>query len=324
LQQGFKFSPQLYEIVVKLNSVIKVIDVKRIETKLSEIRNSDIVESIARKMMESEDNTILAGDFNSDINNVSQDEKSSLPGGLNSVYVKFTAEQFRKKKMEFIKERFSKDYETYEEVMDIQQGHNQEPGVDSVQPDDSSKDYLDQFRFLNEKFDHPLDRYKALLAVFDIEPLKDDHNNFIIINKQSGRPFVFGGDVSALRNDLLFAKSWLTACGKDLSMSGEKNEFGVDARQWEYAFNEGAKDTFDQICQVMTMNDQSKLGQKIKDYVASNSNYKYSNSIVNHLLSRSNVPVINSIFYTLQSEALKLNKENAFDVKDFDLDYVLD
>ena len=81
-----------------------------------------------------------------------------------------------------------------------------------------------------------------------------------------------------------FANAWVNACGKNLSLTGAEVFEGVDERQYEYAFNEGAQQTFNSVVEYIRFS----LGSKVKledmaDHVKGETGYKYSNSIVEGL-----------------------------------------
>lgn len=96
--------------------------------------------------------------------------------------------------------------------------------------------------------------------------------------------------VAELAKELAFAKSWVKACGNDLSLSGDKNQLGVDSRQWEYSFNEGAYRTYNMLIQALKNNTKHSITtQNIIRQVENSSNYKYSSSILQGLLNKDNI-----------------------------------
>ena len=110
--------------------------------------------------------------------------------------------------------------------------------------------------------------------------------------------------MDTLIRDLSFAKSWVSSCGVDLSKTGTTNEYGIDPRQWEYSFNDGAKVTFDLIINAIQNNNGQNLRQQIIEHVGQNSDYKYADSIVEALLrDRNNKELLNNIHNALLNDA---------------------
>lgn len=155
----------------------------------------------------------------------------------------------------------------------------------------------------------PLDKYKELLEKYDIQFITDSNfpeGKFVAIDRKTGQSpeYTSREQMDNLIRDLSFAKSWVSACGTGLSKTGGQNEYGIDPRQWEYSFNDGAQETFDWIVVALKNNSGPNLKQKIIDYITQNSNYKYADTIVESLLrDRNNKELLNSIHSVLLSEA---------------------
>ena len=150
---------------------------------------------------------------------------------------------------------------------------------------------------------HPLDRFKALFEQYDIQSYQ---GGFVALDRTTGQPPQYSSreQMDTLIRDLTFARSWVASCGTDLSKTGGTNEYGIDPRQWEYSFNDGAKETFDNIINVLKNTNGSIPTQNLTDYISQNSNYKYADSITESLLrDRNNKAILESIQQALLNEA---------------------
>lgn len=149
----------------------------------------------------------------------------------------------------------------------------------------------------NKQKIHPLEKYKNLIMKYDIVLQKDEQQPqgfFVVTDRVTGQVVQNKSkeEMIQLTKDLTFAKSWIKACGNDLSLSGGKNEFGFDSRQWEYAFNDGAYETYNQLIgmiQSSTQVGQPINFQEVVHNVKAVSNYKYGASIVDGLLDKNNI-----------------------------------
>jgi len=80
-----------------------------------------------------------------------------------------------------------------------------------------------------------------------------------------------------------FANAWVNACGKNLSLRGNE-VLGVDERQYEYAFNEGAKQTFNSLVEYIRFSSGHKVKlEDMADHTRTETGYKYADSIVEGL-----------------------------------------
>lgn len=157
---------------------------------------------------------------------------------------------------------------------------------------------------------HPLERYKSLIEKYDVQFVKDDRfpdGHFVVTERATGKvpEYIPSEQRPQLTKDLAFAKSWISSCSSGLSTSGKVNEFGYDERVWEYAFNDGAMDTFTSIVDLLKNNTNPNLNtDMIINMVSSGSTYKYSSSIVQSLLrERDNPYILNNIHERLLAEA---------------------
>lgn len=81
-----------------------------------------------------------------------------------------------------------------------------------------------------------------------------------------------------------FANAWVNACGKNLSLSGNEVLEGVDEKQYEYAFNEGAEQTFNSLVEYIRFNLGGRVNlEDMAEQTKNETGYKYSNSIVEGL-----------------------------------------
>lgn len=156
---------------------------------------------------------------------------------------------------------------------------------------------------------HPLDRYRELLEKYDIQFIADDNfpeGRFVALDRLTSQSPQYSSkeERDTLIRDLSFAKSWVASCGVDLSKTGTTNEYGIDPRQWEYSFNEGAKSTYNLIIEAIQNNNGQNLRQQIIEHVGQNSDYKYADSIVEALLrDRNNKELLNNIHNALLNDA---------------------
>lgn len=110
-----------------------------------------------------------------------------------------------------------------------------------------------------------------------------------------------------------FASAWVDACGNNLSLTGNQVLDGVDERQYEYAFNEGAEQTFNSIIENVRYN----LGNKINlddmaEAVHNETGYKYAESIVEGLLkNNANSAQLPMIKAELSKSAQALNMQQS-------------
>lgn len=81
-----------------------------------------------------------------------------------------------------------------------------------------------------------------------------------------------------------FASAWVNACGKDLSLTGNEVLEDVDERQYEYAFNEGAEQTFNSLIEYIRFSAGTKVNlEDLADNAKTQTGYKYASSIVEGL-----------------------------------------
>jgi len=81
-----------------------------------------------------------------------------------------------------------------------------------------------------------------------------------------------------------FANAWVNACGKNLSLTGNEVFEGTDERQYEYAFNEGAEQTFNSLVEYIRFSSGNKVKlEDMADYTRTETGYKYADSIVEGL-----------------------------------------
>ena len=189
------------------------------------------------------------------------------------------------------------------------------PGIEPVSMPNPSVDFsnsmpsVDNIMDTNTTTKHPLDKYRELLEKYDIQFITDTNfpaGRFVALDRTTNQPPQYRSreERDTLIRDLSFAKSWVSSCSTDLSKSGGMNEYGIDPRQWEYSFNDGAQATFDWVVDALKNNSGPNLSQKVIDYVTQNSNYKYANSIVDSLLrDRNNKELLNNIHTVLLNEA---------------------
>lgn len=150
---------------------------------------------------------------------------------------------------------------------------------------------------INKQKIHPLDKYKNLIMQYDIVLQKDEQHPqgfFVVSDRASGQVVQNKSkeEMLQLTKDLTFAKSWIKACGNDLSLAGDKNEFGFDSKQWEYSFNDGAYETYNQL--IGMIQSSTRVGKPINfeevlHDVKVVSNYKYGASIMDGLLDKNNI-----------------------------------
>ncbi len=136
---------------------------------------------------------------------------------------------------------------------------------------------IDELKYLFEK-------YKLNLDGRDIHLIDRSTNNIVNLGSKQ--------DQMSVIQKLILAEKWIESAGYGLSLSGNKNELGIDARQYEYAFNEQAKETFSLL--INKMQDKSRQGGggieifKIAEEIAEETKYKYSKNLIEGLLSNPN------------------------------------
>lgn len=87
------------------------------------------------------------------------------------------------------------------------------------------------------------------------------------------------------------AEKWIESAGYGLSKTLGENEFGIDPRQYEYAFNEQAKETFTLMIEKMQWYKQQGKSFDINEFakdIQEKTKYKYSENLVYGLLSYPN------------------------------------
>lgn len=158
--------------------------------------------------------------------------------------------------------------------------------------------------------EHPLDKYKSLIERYDVQLVKDVNypdGHYVVTERSTGKvpEGIPPEQRTQLTNDLAFAKSWISSCSSGLSISGKVNEFGYDEKVWEYAFNDGARDTFDNIVDILKNNTNPNLTtEMIIDSVSNKSAYKYSEEITKTLLRpRDDQYILDNVHKTLLAEA---------------------
>ena len=89
------------------------------------------------------------------------------------------------------------------------------------------------------------DSFNELKVLFETYELIEAANGIGLIDRKTGEYVKKEDNLQQLVEKVTFAKKWIEAAGVDLSLLGGMNEFGIDAKQYEMAFNDGARATFE-------------------------------------------------------------------------------
>ena len=147
----------------------------------------------------------------------------------------------------------------------------------SVMPQKPSLDY---YKELYKRYEIIIDEKKNYIGVFNRQDAK--HENEYDTNKYS-----------QLYLDMMFAKSWINACGQGITYTdlGSVNAYGVNPTNWEYAFNDGAHAVYgvllDNIDIINGLDVNSRQFYQNLDYMLKGveeiTKYKYAGNIMEGL-----------------------------------------
>ena len=136
---------------------------------------------------------------------------------------------------------------------------------------------------------HELDYYKKIYEQYELRV--DEKNDYIgAIDRKTGKEVEPEAKNNILCLDLMFAQSWIDACKNSIPYNGKINEYGVEVKQWEYSFNDGAQDTYSWLLGLIKYCADNNKSMKVKDMariVREKSTYKYADEIVEYLLGAS-------------------------------------
>ena len=142
---------------------------------------------------------------------------------------------------------------------------------------------------------HPIDQYRETFEKYDFEIVKDPNYpsgfHVVVKDRLTNQP-VFEDNKEMKKqifSKLSFVKSWVNACGSEVSTSGKINEFGIDEEVWAHAFNDGAKNTYDKIIAMFQICDGKSIGKnEILSMFEQGSakSYRYENSIIENLFRK--------------------------------------
>lgn len=138
--------------------------------------------------------------------------------------------------------------------------------------------------------------FNEMKELFETYKLVESSNGISLINRMTGEYVRKENNLQQLVEKVIFAKNWIGAAGVDLSLSRDINEYGIDSKQYEMAFNEGAMATFEAL--FSGLDEMGQTGQNfdlndLQQFVQNATGYKYSNSLVRGLLAN---PQGNEIF----------------------------
>ena len=152
--------------------------------------------------------------------------------------------------------------------------------------------------------------FEDIKECFDKYTIGTKNGKLIAINRKTNRIVKDEELISRVQ----FADAWVNACGKNLSLTGN-DVLGVDERQYEYAFNEGAEQTFNSMIEYIRFS----AGQKVKledmaEHAKYETGYKYADSIVEGLFdnhSQEQLKMIkNQLSKSAQASQMKNSKTN--------------
>ena len=132
------------------------------------------------------------------------------------------------------------------------------------------------------------DSFNELKILFETYELVEADNGIGLIDRKTGEYVKKENNLQQYVEKVTFAKKWIEAAGVDLSLSGGMNEFGIDPKQYEMAFNDGARATFESMFGGLAQMGQSGQNfdlSKLQQFVQNGTGYKYSSSLVKGLLS---------------------------------------
>ena len=132
------------------------------------------------------------------------------------------------------------------------------------------------------------DSFNELKILFETYELVEAANGIGLIDRKTGEYVKKENNLQQLVEKVTFAKKWIEAAGVDLSLSGGMNEFGIDPKQYEMAFNDGARATFESMFGGLAQMGQSGQNfdlSQLQQFVQNGTGYKYSSSLVKGLLS---------------------------------------
>jgi hypothetical protein len=132
------------------------------------------------------------------------------------------------------------------------------------------------------------DSFNELKVLFETYELVEAANGIGLIDRKTGEYVKKENNLQQLVERVTFAKKWIEAAGVDLSLSGGMNEFGIDPKQYEMAFNDGARATFASMFGGLAQ--MGQIGQKfdlnqLQHFVLNGTGYKYSSSLIRGLLA---------------------------------------
>lgn len=145
-----------------------------------------------------------------------------------------------------------------------------------------------------ESKENPIDEFKSTLEKYDFEIVQDAKYStgmhVLIKDRQSGK-VVFEDDKDTKKkifSQLSFAKSWINACSADVSLAGKLNAYGYDEKAWQYAFNDGAKNTFSKIVEIFKMSNGKNLNREeiLQGLSNGGGTYAYEQSIAENLFRK--------------------------------------
>jgi len=132
------------------------------------------------------------------------------------------------------------------------------------------------------------DSFNELKVLFETYELVEAANGIGLIDRKTGEYVKKEENLQQLVERVTFAKKWIEAAGVDLSLSGGINEFGIDPKQYEMAFNDGARATFESMFGGLAQMGQSGQNfdlNQLQQFVQNGTGYKYSSSIIKGLLA---------------------------------------
>ncbi len=133
---------------------------------------------------------------------------------------------------------------------------------------------------------------KNMKNLFETYQININGQNVELVDRKTQKPVVMDKEakIETIKKVTMVQK-WIESAGYGLSMTGGQNEFGVDPRQYEYAFSEQALDTFEVMIDKMSLyakNGKSFDVSAFAHEIQENIKYKYSENLVYGLLSYPN------------------------------------
>ena len=145
---------------------------------------------------------------------------------------------------------------------------------------------------------HTLDKYRRLLETYDLKidiHSSNPYDNFSIVDRSTGMEVSKGvmsdAEKLTMAKRLSFAKSWVKACSRMVATSSiDRNNLGYNKEQYEASFDDGAKETFDALINLLATNRNPNLNvRQIVDIVSDVTTYNNARNICVGILDRQHI-----------------------------------